>query len=212
MKCRLMPYLFGQAVQSHETGVPMMRAMLLEFPDDPACDTLDRQYMLGDSLLVAPVFASDGVVDYYVPAGRWTHFFTGKLVTGPGWVRETHDFLSVPLLARPHSVIPIGSQDSRPDYDFADGVTLRVYELEPDKEIITVIPDLGGNAALTVTSLRTGAQIQFTTQGATQNWQALLVGIPTVVTTSGGTVETTPEGVLLTPSEGASRLVITLEE
>ena len=60
-----------------------MRAMLLEFPDDPACAYLDRQYLLGDSLLVAPVFAADGVVDYYVPAGRWTHFLTGETVVGP---------------------------------------------------------------------------------------------------------------------------------
>ena len=51
----------------------MMRAMLLEFPDDPGCDTLDRQYMLGEPLLVAPVFSPDGVVDYYLPAGRWTN-------------------------------------------------------------------------------------------------------------------------------------------
>ena len=55
----------------------MMRAMLLEFPDDPACDYLDRQYMLGDALLVAPIFTPDGMVDYYLPAGRWTNFLTG---------------------------------------------------------------------------------------------------------------------------------------
>ena len=48
--------------------MPMMRAMVLEFPEDPACDYLDRQYMLGESLLVAPIFTTDGVVDYYLPA------------------------------------------------------------------------------------------------------------------------------------------------
>ena len=96
LKCRLMPYLFAHAVEAHHAGVPIMRAMLLEFPDDPACAYLDRQYLLGDALLVAPVFAANGVVDYYVPAGRWTKFFTGETVNGPRWVRETHDFLSVP--------------------------------------------------------------------------------------------------------------------
>src|SRR5947209_6458140 len=44
LKCRLMPYLYAQAIATHRTGVPIMRAMILEFPDDPACDTLDRQY------------------------------------------------------------------------------------------------------------------------------------------------------------------------
>ncbi|NED89084.1 alpha-xylosidase, partial [Streptomyces sp. SID11233] len=77
LKHRLMPYLYRAALQAHAEGVPVMRAMLLEFPDDPACRTLDRQYMLGDDLLVAPVLAPDGSVEYYVPEGTWTHLLTG---------------------------------------------------------------------------------------------------------------------------------------
>ncbi|WP_391595509.1 TIM-barrel domain-containing protein [Yersinia aldovae] len=56
LKCRLMPYLYSASVQASDQGTSVMRAMMLEFPDDPACDYLDRQYMLGDDLLVAPVF------------------------------------------------------------------------------------------------------------------------------------------------------------
>ncbi len=89
LKCRLMPYLYGAAVQAHELGLPTLRAMMLEFPDDPGCDYLDRQYMLGGSLLVAPVFRHDNVVDYYLPAGRWTHFLTGETAVGGSWRRET---------------------------------------------------------------------------------------------------------------------------
>ena len=73
LKCSLMPYLFYTAIQAHEHGTPMLRAMMLEFPNDPACDYLDLQYMLGDLLLVAPVFTYDGNVSYYVPEGRWTN-------------------------------------------------------------------------------------------------------------------------------------------
>jgi len=98
LKCRLMPYLFGVACEAHEAGVPVMRAMMLEFPGDPGCDTLDRQYMLGDSLLVAPVFTPDGAVDYYLPKGRWTNFLTGQMVEGGRWVHETHGYLSLPLM------------------------------------------------------------------------------------------------------------------
>ena len=65
-----MPYSTDRAVEAHETGVPVMRPMLLEFPDDPACAYLDRQYMLGDDLLVAPVFSPDGAVEYYLPDGH----------------------------------------------------------------------------------------------------------------------------------------------
>ena len=79
----------------------MLRAMLLEFPADPACALLDRQYMLGPDLLVAPVFSDDGDVDVYVPAGGWTSYWDGSRVDGPGWVRQRHGFASLPLLVRP---------------------------------------------------------------------------------------------------------------
>lgn len=62
-----------------------MRAMMLEFAGDPACDTLDRQYMLGESLLVAPVFTAEGVAEYYLPPGRWTNLISGVVVVGPRW-------------------------------------------------------------------------------------------------------------------------------
>ena len=122
LKHRLMPYLWTQAVEAHERGVPVMRAMHVEFPDDPACDTLDRQYMLGDRLLVAPVFSPDGTVDYYVPEGTWRNLLTQQEVNGPRWVRETHGPLTLPVLVRPGHALPIGARDDRPDYDYAEGL------------------------------------------------------------------------------------------
>jgi alpha-D-xyloside xylohydrolase len=101
LKRRLMPYLWAAAVEAHETGVPVMRPMVLEFPDDPACAHLDRQYMLGPDLLVAPVFDASGDVTYYVPAGRWTSLLDGTSVDGPGWRTERHDMTSLPLIVRP---------------------------------------------------------------------------------------------------------------
>jgi alpha-D-xyloside xylohydrolase len=78
-------------------------------------------------------------VSYYVPAGTWTHFMTGEQVTGPRWVTERHGFGSVPLLARPGAVIPVGAVDDQPDYDYADGVTLRLYEIPDGARVATVI-------------------------------------------------------------------------
>jgi alpha-D-xyloside xylohydrolase len=100
-----MPYLNEAAVEANATGIPMMRPMVLEFPDDPACTYLDRQYMLGPDLLVAPVFDADGDVAYYVPAGRWTRLLDGEAVEGPGWRRERHGMTSLPLLVRPGAAI-----------------------------------------------------------------------------------------------------------
>jgi alpha-D-xyloside xylohydrolase len=135
LKNSLMPYLWAAAVQAHEEGIPVMRAMLLEFPQDRTCAFLDRQYMLGPDLLVAPVFSDDGEVDVYVPAGEWTSWWDGATVTGPGWVRQRHAFDSLPLLVRPGAVIATGGGD-RPDYDdtasptfeaFGDGGTARLF-------------------------------------------------------------------------------------
>ncbi len=151
LKMRLMPYLMGAARQVTADGIPMMRAMALEFPGDPGCTYLDRQYMLGDDLLVAPVLSASGDVSYYVPAGTWTHFMTGERVAGPGWVTERHGFGSVPLLVRPGAVIPVGAADDRPDYDYADGVTLRLYEIPDGAQVTTVIAP-GGREFVTTRS------------------------------------------------------------
>ena len=106
IKLSLMPYLWRLANEAHEKGVPVMRAMIIEFPNDPACASLDRQYMLGDSLLVAPVFSADNRVEYYLPAGKWTHFIDGRVVEGGRWMDETYDFMSLPLWTREGAVIP----------------------------------------------------------------------------------------------------------
>jgi len=175
-----MPYLFRAAIQAHEQGTPMLRAMLLEFPHDPACDYLDLQYMLGDSLLVAPVFNHDGIVSYYVPEGRWTNLLNRNVIEGPRWVRETHDFLSLPLLVRPNSVIPIGNRTDRPDYDFSDGITLRVYQLEDGKNVKVEIPSLDGKIETTFDIRREGKAIHIQRQGSSKAWNVNLIGIELV--------------------------------
>jgi alpha-D-xyloside xylohydrolase len=73
LKKTLVPYLLESQKETHEKGIPMVRSMLLEFPDDPVCALLDRQYMLGPDILVAPVFSSDNTVEYYLPGGKWAH-------------------------------------------------------------------------------------------------------------------------------------------
>jgi alpha-D-xyloside xylohydrolase len=175
LKCSLMPYLYRAAIQSHEKGTPMLRAMTLEFPDDPACDYLDLQYMLGDSLLVAPVFRHDGRVDYYVPAGKWTNLLDGNVIEGPRWVKESHDFLSLPLLVRPNSVIPIGSRSDRPDYDYSDGVTLQIFQLEDGKQVSVEVGDLNGKIETKFGVSRKGNSIQIYRQGPPRLWNILLV-------------------------------------
>jgi alpha-D-xyloside xylohydrolase len=97
LKLQLMPYLKHVAQEAQERGIPMLRAMVLEYPNDPACRYLDTQYMLGDSLLVAPIFSEDGCVSYYLPEGEWKNLLTGEHCSGGKWRTETHDYFSLPL-------------------------------------------------------------------------------------------------------------------
>ncbi len=145
LKCTLMPYLYRMAAIAHETGVPMMRPMFMEFPDDPACETLDRQYMLGESLLVAPVFEESGEVRYYLPEGEWTHLIDGRRVKGGRWIKEKYDFMSLPLWVRENTLLPVGKSRDQVDYDYADGVELRAYRVT--KPVAVEIPDRTGKTA-----------------------------------------------------------------
>jgi len=176
LKCGLMPYLWSAAQVAHTQGIPTMRAMMLEFPDDPGCDELDRQYMLGEAVLVAPVFLEDGSVDVYLPEGRWTHLFNAEVKEGGRWYRETHDYLSLPLYVRPGTLLAIGGQDDRPDYDYNDGVTLRVYELADGGTATCRLFDLEGNATATVTATRTADTIIFSIEGTLRDATVEIAG------------------------------------
>ncbi len=211
LKCRLMPYLFGAAVEAHQTGVPVMRAMVIEFPDDPGCDTLDRQYMLGPSLLVAPVFSSDGVVDYYLPPGRWTHFLSGEVIDGGCWLREQHGYLSLPLLVRPNAIVPVGANERKPDYPFADGVTLHVFELADGAAASVSVPTLKGDVAMTLEVKRVGQQVRIRAEGKSAGWSVLLRGVEKVKGVTGGAAQADPLGARIIPAAGESELILELE-
>ena len=162
LKCRLMPYIYQKAVEATETGAPVMRPMYMEFPDDPGCDTLDRQYMLGDSILVAPVFREDGQADYYLPAGKWTHLLDGRQVEGGRWMREKYDFMSLPIWARENSVIPFGSRDDTAEYDFEKDVELRCYNVT--KPVRVRVPDVHGNTAIDTMVVRENGLLKCDTE------------------------------------------------
>ena len=100
LKLRLMPYLKELEAEAHESGIPMMRPMHMEFPADPACEYLDRQYMLGSRLLVAPVFSPDGRQRFYLPEGNWQHLLSGEKAAGGRWLEGEYGYFDLPLYVR----------------------------------------------------------------------------------------------------------------
>ena len=111
LKQKLMPYLMKTARETSKTGIPMIRPMALEFQQDMNCRYLDKQYMLGDDLLVAPIFNEEGMAHYYLPEGKWTNYFTGEVSKGNEWRQEYHDYFSIPLWIREGSDIQPSDQE-----------------------------------------------------------------------------------------------------
>ncbi len=176
LKCTLMPYLYRQAVKAHEEGIPMMRPMFLEFPGDRACETLDRQYMLGDSLLVAPVFKESGEVEYYLPEGTWYNLLTGESAEGGRWRKETYDYSALPLMVRPGSILAAGAHTERPDYAFYEDVKLLVYLPEDQGTAETEVTDLDGNVVMRVYAKREGSAVKIRVDSEYRDYQIQMLG------------------------------------
>ena len=115
LRYRLLPYLYSVAWEARSTGVPMLRAMPLEFPGDPECSRCLRQFLLGPSLLVG-AFSHQ----VYLPAGDWIDFWTGERHSGPGWLEPRIPAnRGGPLLIRAGAILPTGPElayvGERPD-------------------------------------------------------------------------------------------------
>ena len=163
-QCRLMPYLYQQAIISHKTGVPMMRPMFVEFPKDKSCETLDKQYMFGDSLLVAPIFKESGEVNYYVPKGMWYNLLTGQIIEGEKWHKGTFDYFSLPLLVRPNSILVLGNNDQKPDYDYCDHMKICFSYFEDGAQTTVHVPNIHGEVEATIHAKRNKNCIELTVQ------------------------------------------------
>lgn len=176
VKCALMPYLYRQAVKAHEEGIPMMRPMFLEFPEDRTCETLDLQYMLGDSLLVAPVFRKSGEAEYYLPDGKWYNLLTEAQAEGGRWHKERFDYFSLPLMLRPGTILAVGAHMDRPDYEFCEGVKLMVYLPEDHGKAETEVTDLEGRVVMHVYAHIEGDTVTVRVDSEYRDYQIQAIG------------------------------------
>lgn len=178
-KHRLMPYVYKLAVDAHVRGYPLQRAMFLEFLSDCTTHFLDRQFMLGPSLLVAPVFVpQEEEAEYYLPAGRWTSFWdSSRTIQGPVWVKERVALDDIPVWVRPGSALCLGPEKTgRPDYDFTSGVEVRLYQLQDGQTVSAAIPSQEGTKmAGTITATKRGDEIVVQTDGPLAVTQIQLV-------------------------------------
>lgn len=211
LKAKIMPYIFNSANESSTLGLPMMRAMLLEFQDDLAVETLDRQYMFGDSLLVAPILNEEGGVSFYLPKGKWTHLLTNEIVDGGTWIHENHDYFSLPLYVRPNSIIAMGSDEYHADYDYANNVELHLFQLEDGKTISATVRNQKSEIELAVTATRFGKELVVNvTETTGKPWSLLVRGISEISKADNVTVEATQVGIKLIPEQGSQSFTVGL--
>ena len=208
LKARLMPYLWKTALTAHNEGIPSMRAMVLSYTNDKMCNYLDKQYMLGDSLMVAPVFTKEGDVTYYLPEGKWTHLLSNEKREGGHWLRENYDFFSLPLFARENSIVAIGANNQQPDYDYGKDLTLHVFELSDQAS--AKVCDSKGNDMLSVSAVNENGVITFKFDGKAENLSVLLRNVENVKNVSGAEVEQNELGTVLKVNADLSDVVVTL--
>jgi len=186
LKGRLMPYLWANAVKTSITGVPMMRAMVVDFTHDRGAQTADTQYMLGESLLVAPVFSEDGECSFYLPdGGVWTDIHTGEELPGGTWYTRTYDYYGMPLYARPDSIIVYGRFEGRTVYDYADGMRIVIYGLADGHAAKAEVCDPSGEVSAEIRAVRSGRIIRVTVTGRSVSFTAESSQGLEVIVTSG---------------------------
>ncbi len=128
LRYRLMPYTYTLAWQAHSLGLPLMRPLVLNYPDDPCVLDLASQYLWGDDLLVAPV-TREGATHWpvYLPVGAWYDFWTHERFDGPRGVTVAAPLGRMPLFVREGAIIPMGPAVQYHDERPLEDVTLLVY-------------------------------------------------------------------------------------
>jgi alpha-D-xyloside xylohydrolase len=160
LRYRLMPYIYSAAVDSARTGVPMMRALLVDSPDDPAAWNAELEYLLGPDLLVAPMVDPDGSRQVYVPPGDWVDYWTGTVHSGRRYRRVSKPLDQIPLFVRYGALIPVvPPADTLNDTPFAD-VTVVSWGAVDGR---TVIRDTDGDTV--VSAARSGDRFEVTVEG-----------------------------------------------
>jgi alpha-D-xyloside xylohydrolase len=193
LRYRLLPYLYTAAVTAARTGAPMLRALLVDSPDDPAAWGEELAYRLGPDLLVAPMTDPSGSRTVYLPAGEsWVDWWTGSVHPGGHHLRVSQPLERIPLFARLGALIPTTPPgDTVGDGPFAE-ITLLSFGAAPGR---TVIHDVNGDTL--VEAARDAGRFTVTVAGP-----APVGGVELAPVDGAGS----PPTVLIIPMSGTSGL------
>jgi alpha-glucosidase len=108
LRYRLVPFYYSLAHETYETGVPFMRPMVMEFPDDPKVENMTDQWLMGSGLMAAPLVAQGGKRTVYFPQGTWYKFDTGEVQAGGQSIDATAPLDAIPVYVRAGSILTLG--------------------------------------------------------------------------------------------------------
>ena len=140
LRYRLLPYIIGSAQECVTRSIPMARALVLEYPDDPTVWSIGDQWLLGDALLVAPIYNAQGERRVYLPTGVWRDWWTGERFSGGRWLDVRVDLETLPLYLREGAVVPMGPVLNYVDEFPVREITLRIAPFERPGETTFTVP------------------------------------------------------------------------
>ncbi|HTR82537.1 MAG TPA: glycoside hydrolase family 31 protein [Bacteroidota bacterium] len=128
LRYRLLPYLYTEFYKASVTGVPIMRPLMLEFPEDKTTYRIDTQFMVGGDILVSPVVEAGSTTRrMYLPAGNWYDFWTREKIAGGKWIEAAAPIDRIPIFVRAGSVIPMQQVVQYSDQAPADPLTFEIF-------------------------------------------------------------------------------------
>ena len=181
IRTALAPYIYSSLCENINFGTPVIRAMALEFAGDPAASAFDSEYMLGSSLLVAPVTSSNDSSRIYIPSGVWTDFMTHEKVQGPRYISRKTTENTVPVFVRPNSIIPTRTPDSNSGIGSLDNLTFTCFGLGQGSAAACEVFAVGGQGSGVITAEVEGNKIIVRTKNLGGTKHLILSGIFNVV-------------------------------
>jgi alpha-D-xyloside xylohydrolase len=173
LRYRLIPYLYSCAYVASQTGLPLMRPLVLEFQDDPAAHRVDSQYLLGDWLMIAPILTDRDRRTIYLPGGQWMDYWTHAVYSGPQYLQYEAALDTLPIFIRAGAILPLG-----PDMQYVgekpfDPITLLLF---PGPESSFVLQDDQEKVAMSCQTAP--GQLTLEVSQSSRSYYVQIVGIP----------------------------------
>jgi alpha-D-xyloside xylohydrolase len=158
LRYQLFPYHYSCAHEAHHSGMPVLRAMTLAFPDDPNTYDKDLQFMLGPWFLVAPIVTRSGKRTVYLPEGKWYDYWNGRVSQGPCTLKITSPLAALPLYIRAGAIIPMMLPAQRIPSGVVDPLILDVY---PADASLYVLHEDEGDTRFLVRAIPAGYSLEW---------------------------------------------------